>query len=267
MRLPGAEVVIAILATVAALAVHTDDLKFRALALSLRATSLTERPHNEVILRCDQRRCGADLLDYEILIDGRGRLMDARLDGQLGPADLRSTRQAEAALKSLRWPAEPSGQPRITSQMVMFLPPVRIPAREVTFPDYDASSVRITLQRTACFGSCPVYTLSITGDGVVQLERPGRAGQVARDEAKIDPTAVEKLVAAFREANFLAHEDRYDGGIVDLPTHILTLEIGGMRKTVVDDAGQYDGMPDIVRELQDEVDQVAGTSRWIAAKS
>ena len=33
----------------------------------------------------------------------------------------------------------------------------------------DISDVRITMQRTPCFGTCPVYTVTVTGRGDVQF--------------------------------------------------------------------------------------------------
>jgi hypothetical protein len=43
----------------------------------------------------------------------------------------------------------------------------------------------------------------------------------------------------------------------------VTLERNGRRKVVVDYGGTAAGMPESVRELQDEIDRVANSARWV----
>jgi len=57
--------------------------------------------------------------------------------------------------------------------------------------------------------------------------------------------------------------DAYRAHVTDLPTTTIVLERNGHRKGVVDYGGPSVGMPQEVRELQAEIDRVAGTSRWV----
>jgi hypothetical protein len=98
----------------------------------------------------------------------------------------------------------------------------------------DPNPVLISLSRTACFGFCPDYTVTISGDG--QVTYVGR--------------------------NFESLGNIYRAPITDIPTQSIALTRNGHTKTVVDYGGTSVGMPPAVRELETEIDRVAGVSRW-----
>jgi hypothetical protein len=163
-------------------------------------------------------------------------------------------------------PFKHDGRPvwiKIDAWNVDIYPPERRPPAPVPFPEVrDWSSVRITLQRTACYGTCPAYRVEIGGDGTVTYE--GRAFVVVEGEhhAKIPVVAVRSLVEKFRAAEFFRLYRKYTAGVTDNPTQTLSIAIDGKTMTVVDYVGEYDGMPSVVVDLEREVDRVAGTKRW-----
>jgi hypothetical protein len=137
------------------------------------------------------------------------------------------------------------------------------PTRHAPVPDGPLASVRITLQRTGCFGSCPAYAVEIGGDGVVKYHG-GAYVLVAGDHSgTIASEDVRCLVDAFRAADFWSLSPEYRAPITDNPTFSLTLSIGGESKTVVDYVGEAVGMPQAVTGLEDAVDQSSGDERWI----
>ena len=54
--------------------------------------------------------------------------------------------------------------------------------------------------------------------------------------------------------------DRYEAPITDLPTQIVSISFDGHSKTVVDYAGQNVGMPAAIDELEQAIDDAAGTA-------
>ena len=72
-----------------------------------------------------------------------------------------------------------------------------------------------------------------------------------------------RLIARFDEIGFHNLRDEYRGHVTDLPTFTLTLERNGSTKRVLDYAGTSVGMPQAVRELEQEVDRVANTAQWV----
>lgn len=133
--------------------------------------------------------------------------------------------------------------------------PVEAPAEE--------APVEITLQRTACYGFCPVYTVTISGDGQVRYEGRHFVNVVGPATATIPREDVERLLARFDEIGFDRLRGEYRGAMTDLPTTTITLVRDGRRKSVVDYGGTSVGMPRAVRDLQAEIDRVAGTAQWV----
>lgn len=265
-----AALVVGVLGVAGALFMNAPGLSFEAKALAMNARPLTEaeertqRPLSAPRkLRCRRAPCSTFYLQYEVLVDETGRPVAAVFRDPVGEADADLQARGNAYVRSLRYPPLAQPAPVRIWESVDVYPPVRIPARSAPLPAYDASSVRITLERTGCFGSCPAYTVSIDGDGSVVFDGRSYVAETGRRRGAVDPAAVRALYDQFRTANFMSLDDSYVTDITDNPTYTLTMETAGTRKTVVDYVGAKAGMPDSVTALEDAVDRVAGTSKWI----
>ena len=149
------------------------------------------------------------------------------------------------------------------------------------FPDVNRDKLVISLQRTACFGSCPDYKVTITGSGRVVFET---APHLALDdvanvhranstesgvrvpgthETTVEPQVIDQLLAQFEEARFFSLRDEYRAEVTDNPTYVVTIDTGNGKKSLVDYVGKKAGMPASVTALQDAIDTAAGTDRWI----
>lgn len=126
----------------------------------------------------------------------------------------------------------------------------------------------VTLRRTACYGTCPVYSVEIFADGFIRYIGIKFVQYTGEHRAVVPQQSVENLVADFLKADYFAFQDRYDsqkdskGRIwtwTDLPTVITSLRVGTMKKSVQD----YAFAPRRLIELEDEIDRIANTKRWI----
>lgn len=150
----------------------------------------------------------------------------------------------------------------------------------VSFPAVDADKAVVTMTRGACFGTCPAYTVSVSGAGLVRFSTedetvPG-ASEVHRryngsgvlwpgvHTAKIDPTIARGLIDRLRQIGFLGLKNEYSCPVTDQSATQLTFAAPGVKKTVVDYVGECVGMPHTVTALEDEVDRVAGTARYVS---
>ncbi len=96
------------------------------------------------------------------------------------------------------------------------------------------SEVVITLERTACFGSCPVYTITILEDGTVQYEGDRNVTATGYQVSEISPETVAAMVAAFEDAGYFGWDDAYDTQTVsDLPTVITSVTSDGTTQRIV----------------------------------
>lgn len=125
------------------------------------------------------------------------------------------------------------------------------------------SPAEITLVRTLCFGFCPDYTVTLTGDGQVRYEGRRFVNEVGIRTATVPREDVARLLERFDAIGFERLNDEYRGQMTDLPTTTVTLVRNGRRKTVVDYGGVSAGMPREMRELQREIDRVAQTAQWV----
>jgi hypothetical protein len=130
-------------------------------------------------------------------------------------------------------------------------------------PPPDSGPVRITLERSVCFGFCPDYTVTISGDGQVAYEGRRFVNVAGRQSATIPAADVQRLLARFDAVGFNNLRDEYRAHVTDLPTYTITLERNGRTKRVLDYGGISAGMPEAVRELQGEIDRTANTARWV----
>ena len=130
-------------------------------------------------------------------------------------------------------------------------------------PIHDWSSLKILLERSICYGTCPAYRVEIDGDGSVVFEGGSNVAVQGRQTDHVGGDAVHDLYARFRQADFFWLLDSYSAPITDLPTYRVTIFYDGHSKTVADYAGAVIGMPMAVVDLERRIDDVANTARWI----
>jgi len=126
----------------------------------------------------------------------------------------------------------------------------------------------IRLQRTSCYGPCPIYTVTIDARGTVTYEGERSVRVVGRRTAKIDTSIVAGLLARADSIRFFAMRDAYrvienpDGTVsmvTDLPSTFITVAVNGRTKTIED----YVAAPDSLAQFAREIDAAAGTKRWV----
>ena len=75
---------------------------------------------------------------------------------------------------------------------------------------YRPNEISISLQRTACLGFCPVYVVTIFGDGTVKYFGSQHVGVEGSQQDRVSPDQVERLLNAFLEARIFDTADTYD---------------------------------------------------------
>lgn len=160
----------------------------------------------------------------------------------------------------------------LLSLTAICLPAGCTPAGRGPFPQNpDLSEVTITLQRTGCFGSCPIYTVAIKGSGEVTYEGASFVLIPGKHTRLVPRENVLELIALFRSADFFQLDDSYEANITDLPTYITRLSIGDRHKSVRDYGGGASAeflragnpMPPIVAEIEDAIDRLSGATSFV----
>lgn len=219
-----------------------------------------------------------------VTIDTAGRVIAAT------PTDNYQKLDADPALALVRrWTFRPQifeGKPvNATGRVSVTYREHPIPAdTSIVFPEGSPGDTAITLERGACYGNCPDYRVTVHGNGLVEFDTgddhfEGTDPQVhleynghnvllpGRHTAHVDPALAVQLVERFRAAHFFGLKKEYVYSATDNPTQMLTVRIGKASKTVTDYIGTQAGMPQEVRDLEEAVDVVAGTARWVSGNA
>jgi hypothetical protein len=119
----------------------------------------------------------------------------------------------------------------------------------------------ITLRRTPGYTSAGFsvsYDLAICGDGTVTYQGEGCVSKEGSDRARIDPADVQRLVQAFLEADYFRMTDHPPG--IDAGAAYTSLSLGHRHKMVMHQEGDTS---EKLTRLEDMIDKVAGSNRWI----
>ena len=124
------------------------------------------------------------------------------------------------------------------------------------------NDVAITLERGACFGACPVYTLNILDDGTVIYEGEQFVAVTGQQISEIPSETVEAMVTAFENVGYFDWNEAYDTQTIsDLPTMITSVTLDGTTHRIVRYAGD-NSAPLALSFLEQWIDEIANTSAW-----
>ena len=206
----------------------------------------------------------------EVVVDVQGNVVAAKI-AETDPLDPQPHKNlyptALAQARSWKYkPFEKDGKPIAVTftEYIRILPPEDLPKVHVPFRRIkDLKSLRITLKRTTCFGSCPAYSLEISGDGSVVYQGQRYVVFTGEHHDHISKEALGQILAAFRKADYFSLKDKYFYGVTDNPTTTTSIAFDGMQKSVIDYVGEHAGMPHAVAELEETIDRVVGTLKWV----
>ena len=126
--------------------------------------------------------------------------------------------------------------------------------------------VAITLERTACFGSCPVYSVTIMEDGTVHYNGERFVDVTGEQTYELDPATVQTMVDAIAEAGYFEWDEAYDAMTVsDLPYIITSVTRDGETHRINHYTG--DGSAPLELSLLETwIDAMASTSMWTGSE-
>jgi hypothetical protein len=114
----------------------------------------------------------------------------------------------------------------------------------------------ISLQRTPCFGRCPVDRVTLRSDGTATYRGERFVDRLGAYKGRF--TGFEKLAASANSAEFRALKDLASAA-TDLPSHIITVVSGGKSRTV-SDYGHV--APEAFQQLDRQIVTTLGRIRW-----
>jgi len=125
----------------------------------------------------------------------------------------------------------------------------------------------ITLERTLCYGTCPVYKVTVRRDGTVTYDGKQFVRATGRRMRKIPARQFQELASEVLRVGFFDFKAKYsyknnpDGSaefITDQPTRITTVRAGKLHKRVEN----YYGGPQSLALLEKLIDKLTGSAEW-----
>ena len=127
------------------------------------------------------------------------------------------------------------------------------------------NDVVITIERTACFGSCPIYAAEIHADGEVVYRGKEFVKEIGERRFKISQKQIQEIIQEFQRIDYFSLKDKYDAdengmSVTDLPTTITSICLDGKTKKIVN----YYGAPKKLEQLEDKIDSLSGLYKYLS---
>ncbi len=141
------------------------------------------------------------------------------------------------------------------------------PVQLTNLTDGELKNVVIRLERSACYGNCPVYKLTIYGDGRLEYVGETNVKLKGNKQAAIDAGDFKSLVSEFDKASYFSTDQYTEKNCscrfcTDMPTVTTEIQVRGSTHRVE----HYYGCtcaPKTLWVLEQAIDKIVRTERWI----
>ena len=123
-----------------------------------------------------------------------------------------------------------------------------------------------TLVRTACYGFCPVYQLTVRANGTVVYEGESFVKVKGKAFGQLDEAGLTRLKQAFAAAKFGSLASTYETvSRTDAPSAVVSFADGTQAKTVRHYHGDMAAPPELSK-LEEEIDTIVHVEQWIGTE-
>lgn len=116
-----------------------------------------------------------------------------------------------------------------------------------------------SINRGACYGKCPIYSMKIYSDGFVELTGTRFMEPMGEFTGMISKAQLNTFIEKANEIGFFAMEEVYDSPVTDIPAITTSIVINGKQKTVM----RRVGYPERIREFENLFDELLTSVKWI----
>lgn len=134
--------------------------------------------------------------------------------------------------------------------------------------DTDLRGLVISMERNGCFGTCPVYSLTIHGDGSVRYSGEKYVKVAETRETTISLQELRTLLKEFEKAKFVSIGEDFSGSkctcgqCTDMASAVLQVKVGSISHKV----NHYFGCacaPKSLFELELAIDKAVDSQQWV----
>jgi uncharacterized protein DUF6438 len=124
-----------------------------------------------------------------------------------------------------------------------------------------------SIERTACYGWCPVYKLTVFRDGAVEYEGTGFVKRQGKATGHLRPDQLAALDELFQKHGYLGLADSYEAyEVTDAPSvYTAYSTVGGKRKDVKHYLGDTKA-PAVLGKIEEGIDRIVHVEQWIGTE-
>lgn len=117
-------------------------------------------------------------------------------------------------------------------------------------PKSNSPVVVATIERTACFGKCPMFKATFFSDGTVHYEGKRFVANEGLFTIKISNDEVNSIFAEADKLGYWGLDDRYDSSVTDFPSCITSVTKNDKTKSVYNRVGGPKSLKAFERHLE-----------------
>ena len=117
----------------------------------------------------------------------------------------------------------------------------------------------ISIEKTACFGTCPQYIMTINGAGEMQFNGKKFTKMDGNWKAQLEVKEKNQLFGEIEQAQLSKLADEYPTNYSDLPSTILTYSNGKIIKTIRIEGTHPAILDEIITKLESKIEN----AQWI----
>jgi len=118
----------------------------------------------------------------------------------------------------------------------------------------------LSMNKGACFGSCPVYSIQIDHVGNMVYDGKRFTEKSGMHKNKLSKVEFQSVIDQLAKMNFFALPENYKSGIADLPSVTIAHTHRGLSKSVTG----KDTRPALLKELQQLIETFAQKDGWVS---
>lgn len=123
-------------------------------------------------------------------------------------------------------------------------------------PETNLSVNEISLSRTGCFGTCPIYELTIQANGNVSYFGKAYIENVGEYEGQIDSKRTADLFEKINTYKWESYPEKYPIDNVDFPQFKLSYSSKDISKTIIGNSNADKKLIALAKELDDFIQSI-----------
>lgn len=129
----------------------------------------------------------------------------------------------------------------------------------------DVSDCSVVIQRTTCFGTCPVYVMTILGNGKVEFEGGRFVEAIGNHTTEIPVDSMRALIHQIDTCGWFDLKDAYkEYSITDAPAVKTVVTMGKRTKTIEHYTGDLTA-PAILKIIERRIDEIGKAATFIGS--